>query len=1114
MRYVKGFLGFLLIAAALFYTLNQAMESRLRVSRHAPEQGRAVVTWTQLRANLRTMVGRPGLEETTDEGLINLNQLEEPGPLVDMIRLYTTPEENDFVAEKLFEYIRQATVNPENGARRPLGRTGALLGAKIDPAEVAGNTRLPSLAKRVAESASETEPLLTRSDLNALRRFLVVHTAAEVRRQTLTTFFLFLLSFALVGLLGIKRRLTGDWMILLLVMLLSGLASILLFTLRDPLRDRSLYPDVVGGILLGNLAFAVTLLWMDLRKLEGLKYIYIIGAMLLSGLLIVFGTGPAGTSAKLTLFGFFQPVEIIKLLVVAFLAGYFADKGTQLRYFSSVETRLFSLPRKQDYAPLLLMLGFSLLLFYFQQDLGPALVLYITFLFMFTIATGRLSCGLLGLAMLIGSFWACYHYRYPHTVVTRIEMWLSPWNNSHPGGSQVAEALWALASGGLSGQGWGQGSPGYIPAGHTDLIYAAAGEELGLIGLVALLAIILFLFQRGLRAALSADNRFGLYLASGFAFLFAIQTLTIVGGTIGLTPLTGITLPFLSYGKSATVACFILFAVILSISAHAKPMESKTLVPIYRSMRRGGIAVAGLFAVVTAYSFYVMVLRGDHIASAVALSPQGDQVRRYSYNNRLLEIAQTLPRGTIYDRNGLPLATNDWKEVEAHTGDYETLGLNTAQFLTKRQNRYYPLGPYAVHMVGHKSRYWTGATIEREYNRRLMAFDDYAKAETIDNNVVIRRDYRELVPLLRTHSAAAWAQVRDKKKDVRTTLDVRLQKIAYDALTENFPVYDDKPRDRGAVVILDAQTGELLASVSLPSYNPNALDQDTAEAIYHRDTRAANDRARFEIYPPGSTFKLITAAAALEAFGPRTLSREFEFFCAHTNYIPWHIGRARHVRRIVDDEMESAHGRIGLPRALVLSCNGYFAWLGTRLGAEALFEMAKERLNLELKGIQEASQLRDNLPDNAYGQAKITVSPLSMARVAAIIANNGVSVPVAWVADPRTGPPEPVRVLKSETAAALKQSMVGVVEWGTGRRTRITGLTVGGKTGTAQNETGDGRSHAWFVGFAPAQAPEGARQIAFAILIENGGYGGRAAASTARTLLERAVEAEILQPNP
>src|SRR5262249_13781663 len=162
------------------------------------------------------------------------------------------------------------------------------------------------------------------------------------------------------------------------------------------------------------------------------------------------------------------------------------------------------------------------------------------------------------------------------------------------------------------------------------------------------------------------------------------------------------------------------------------------------------------------------------------------------------------------------------------------------------------------------------------------------------------------------------------------------------------------------------------------------------------------------------------------------------------------------------------HGRIGLPRALVLSCNGYFAWLGTRLGAGPLFEMAKTKLNLELKGIDEADQLRDNLPDNAYGQAKITVSPLAMARVAAIIATDGLALPVSGVQDPAPVPaPAPVRVLKHETAEALKRYMIGVVEAGTGQRTKIAGLSVAGKTGTAQNDTGDGRSHAWFIGFAP-----------------------------------------------
>src|SRR5262249_36754718 len=154
------------------------MESRLRVSMVGPEQGRAMVTWGQIRTNWHTFLGRPGPEDAS-AALINLNRLQSSAPLSEVIRLYATSEENAFVAEKLFQYIQQVTVSPEDGSRRVLGRVGALLGAKVDTAEVAANPRLPSLAKRAEETTGDAMPLLTRNDLNALRRFFIVKTAAE-----------------------------------------------------------------------------------------------------------------------------------------------------------------------------------------------------------------------------------------------------------------------------------------------------------------------------------------------------------------------------------------------------------------------------------------------------------------------------------------------------------------------------------------------------------------------------------------------------------------------------------------------------------------------------------------------------------------------------------------------------------------------------------------------------------------------------------------------------------------------------------------------------------------------------------------------------------------------
>jgi peptidoglycan glycosyltransferase len=177
------------------------------------------------------------------------------------------------------------------------------------------------------------------------------------------------------------------------------------------------------------------------------------------------------------------------------------------------------------------------------------------------------------------------------------------------------------------------------------------------------------------------------------------------------------------------------------------------------------------------------------------------------------------------------------------------------------------------------------------------------------------------------------------------------------------------------------------------------------------------------------------------------------------------------------------------------------------LGAEKLLDFARSRFQLELKSVSSAADLEPNLPDNAYGQAMVTASPLRMAAVAATIANGGLAVEPWLVHEPGRPPAAGRRILKESTAEALREWMVAVVGRGTGRRAAVPGLVVGGKTGTAQNEIGDRKSHSWFIGFGyPAGRPP-EQALAFAFLIENGGYGGRAAAQAAHDFLQHCLAA-------
>jgi cell division protein FtsW len=205
---------------------------------------------------------------------------------------------------------------------------------------------------------------------------------------------------------------------------------------------------------------------------------------------------------------------------------------------------------------------------FWQRDLGAALLFFGIFLSMLYVASGRGSYVFMGLLLfLAGAFLSQALFSH---VRLRLSIWLDPWSQSEAGGYQLVQALLALGSGGVLGSGLGAGYPEYIPAVHTDFIIAAIGEELGLAGSLATVALYILFVERGLRIALNSVDSFGTLLAAGLTAVVGIQALVILGGTLRLMPLTGITLPLVSYGGSSILANFILLGLLLKVSAERR----------------------------------------------------------------------------------------------------------------------------------------------------------------------------------------------------------------------------------------------------------------------------------------------------------------------------------------------------------------------------------------------------------------------------------------------------------------------------------------------------------------------------------------------------------------
>jgi cell division protein FtsW (lipid II flippase) len=1026
--------------------------------------------------------------------VVNLESVSSGAALAPSLRIFDQPAERTEVAAAIVRRLRA----PEAPV---LTHVGGLTALTMSAGAVRRDARLVVLNERLkAHPTADAVPLLTSADIVAIKPGLIARSPETYARQVAIALALVLVSFWASHIIRSRARATGDPIVLPVLGLLTGIGFAAMLALRDPLRDTVLAVPYAGGIAAGVALFTATAFFdFETPRLRRAVLAPLTAATLLAAALLIFGSGPSGSDAKVNLLGV-QPVEAIRLLAVFSLAAYFASRWQFLREFSEtvvvtdwrVRVRV---PRWKDVRPLAVTIATLLTFFFLQKDLGPALVLSCVFLGVYGMARGRSALVLCGFAALALGFGAGFVLGVPATVMRRVMMWLDPWNNAMTGGDQVAQALWAFATGSVLGVGPGMGDPQLIPAGHTDLVLAAVGEELGFIGVLVVMGLLGLLVWRMLRASLRAPGDYTAFLAAGLCLVIAVQALVIAAGVLGLLPLAGVVTPFLSYGRSSMLSNFAAVGICCAIARRAGPVREQFARPI-RTVGRT-LAAAALLIATTAG--LVQVVRADGIASRGNVTRQADGGYRYQYNPRLLAAARQIERGTIYDRAGVPLATSQPEELQPFAGELRTLGAPIPPGCDDSRSRCYPLAGLAFHVIG-ESEFQTNwaarntSFVEREFDARLKGYDDAPTTVLIRDpeghtTPGVVRDLSDLLPLARHAGNPRHPDVRrimEAPRDVRLSLDARLQIRVARALE----AYASKASGRGAVVVLDASSGQILAAASYPWPDFEQLGETPYRKADAKRAERLLDRARYGLYPPGSTFKLITAAAALRS-DPAAEHTTFQCGRLEDGRVG---GRVRGASRpIRDDPLDHVpHGTLDLHQALVVSCNAYFANLATTIGARALGETATAA-QIAAAPPPAEQNLRRSLPYAGYGQGQVLASPLRMARVASAIASGGALHDVRVALEPSQPDVPPTRWITAAAADRLGRDMRDVVTRGTGRALAGHTVAIAGKTGTA--EVDGAPSHSWFVGFAPYRG-EG-RTIAFAVILENAGYGGRAAASLA-----------------
>jgi peptidoglycan glycosyltransferase len=259
----------------------------------------------------------------------------------------------------------------------------------------------------------------------------------------------------------------------------------------------------------------------------------------------------------------FQPGEFAKLCLAIFFAGYLAEQRELIRA-SGKRVARFELPDVRAFLPVLLAWGVSVVVMVAERDLGSSLLFFTLFVVMLWIATERTGYLVLGSGLFVMGALVAYQL-FGH-VQDRVSIWLDPWSKYNGKGYQIVQGMFALAEGGMSGTGLGLGDPGRIPAVKTDFIFAAIGEELGLFGGSAVLIAFVLLMGSGLRTAVRTDNAFEKLLAVGLTTILGVQAFIILAGVLRVLPLTGVTLPFMSYGGSSLVANYMLLALLIAVS--------------------------------------------------------------------------------------------------------------------------------------------------------------------------------------------------------------------------------------------------------------------------------------------------------------------------------------------------------------------------------------------------------------------------------------------------------------------------------------------------------------------------------------------------------------------
>jgi len=1033
--------------------------------------------------------------------------------------------------------------------------------------------------------------LISSKDFNILKKekALIIRTPDEYNLWYLIIAGCFFASFFIIHLVLSGKFPDADQVVLPLVMILTGISFIMLLSLQDPLRDRFLAKDSLVYLGMGSAAMLL-LLFFKLRRFTPDSGLYrmlvfknnqkaangwpwIVAAMGLLLLTIRFGTGPEGSGVKVNLFGF-QPSEIVKYLIIFFLAGFFAINERFISEYASWRKRwsFFSFA--------VIAIAFTLLLFLMLGDMGPAIVICFTFIILFSFSRGdfmfmalsvvfyvlitwifknvwlstlltvimlalnffskrrTLSESAIMALIIISGFLTIDKIPYldklvpgpVQRLVDRKAIWQDAWNNEVYGGDQVANGLWAMSGGGITGQGVGESFSKTIPEAHTDMILPAIGENFGWTGIVSIFLLFLLYLHRSIIIGRQTGTPFLFYLCAGIGICTFIQFLLIAGGSTGALPLSGVALPFESYGGSSLVANFLAAGFLLSASlvkgtpvqmSFITKQQDRNLVPALL------VACIGIILLAVNISSYLLDSKKWIVKPALVADRSG--ARMFSYNPRIAILMNKLQAGTLFDRQGRILATSNPKLIKMQQSAMNAAGagnFDVDSAMHKRLTRYYPFeeqmffwtgddntGIFNGSTNGYFAEYEHAAEL-RGFKMPVVSFNAHASRFKEDRFLpmgvkemsVSKRDYGALAPLLLAGiNSPAVEAFKKRNRDVQLTVDAQLQTGIQQAMAADTALQDN----RVSVVIMLPQTGDVLASAVYPLppvHNYDQLTMPLQEQNKLSQWMTTSDLGFTYATQPGSTAKVLTAMASFNKLG------------LAANDVKFHVSMEERIRTkgIEPDET----GIITLEQAIAKSNNVYFIKLANEKQLQEDMATLYMKAGMFLHGvggyyynkkpenIDQENKWRDFWrktefntkprydPNNihktrakgisgmAWGQGELIATPAAVARLVSSVANGGSLMAnrfVLKVNDTAQPVKSSIQLANDPKYAALLTKYM--IEQSAPKEP-ILNLKVAGKTGTPERIwKGNSINDGWYVFFAPLAKGKG--NIVVCIRIES-----------------------------